>query len=382
MIDADQVIMEWQVLAYVIPVILGWELGVYFFYQFWKNRKAKLRMNRILLSFGCFTILMVTGALYVMINRLFFNGTDISLLKIGLFHVFLAPVMFMVFIDINESRTLMNVRLARIVTIASLLPIILLVTIGPQSIFFRFSIIITVLNAYFVIAYQIKMIRISMGKIHRRMIQLFIGEIFALSSLLFAANLVFLVIPGVQVISFFIGVILLITGFITMFWGTNDLPLFYEFDWKDNLHKLFIIDQKHGQFLFTRDFTHRLDLENNSASEEREQMRDDLFTGAIDGIETMISTITSSPNQRLSEIDQGDSMILLEYGNKFSSPIIYALIVKKNLSSLRHLLKRLQGQFEAFFTDILQDLDQLNQQGPESQFFGSFDIILKNLMNA
>ena len=110
-------------------------------------------------------------------------------------------------------------------------------------------------------------------------------------------------------------------------------------------------------------------------------MRDDLFSGAIDGIETMISTITSSTNRRVTEIDQGDSMILLEYGAKFPSPIIYALVVKKNLSSLRHLLKRLQGQFEAFFPEILRDLDQLSKQGPESQFFGSFDIIVNNLMN-
>ena len=374
--------MEWQVLAYVIPVVLGWELGVYFFYQFWKNRAAKLRMNRILLSFGCFTILTVTGALFVMINRLFFNGTDIQLLETGLFPVFLAPVMFMVFIDINESKTLMNVRLARIVTIASILPIILLVTIGPQSIFFRLSIIITVLNAYFVIAYQIKMIHVSMGKIRKRILELFIGEIFALSSLLFAANIVFSVILGLQLISFYIGVGLLITGFIIMFWATNDLPLFYEFDWKENLHKLFIIDQKHGQFLFTRDFVHNLDIKGSSASVEREQMRDDLFTGAIDGIETMISTITSSTNRRVTEIDQGDSMILLEYGDKYSSPLIYALVVKKNLSSLRNLLKRLQGQFEAFFPEILHDLDKLHAQGPESQFFSSFDIIVNSMMNA
>ena len=50
-IDVSQ---EMQFLTYLIPVILGNQLMVYFFYQYKKNFDTNLKLNRILLSYALF----------------------------------------------------------------------------------------------------------------------------------------------------------------------------------------------------------------------------------------------------------------------------------------------------------------------------------------
>lgn len=376
-ISEDQTLIEIQFLAYMIPVILGTELGVYFFYQYRKSHSTNLRLNRILLSYGSFTLFMVNGALFQVINRLFYESRNDVLASIGLVGIFLAPISFIAFITIKEFSIIINLKVARIVIAASVIPIILLFMLGLQNIVFRLSLTVTVLNAYFVITYQVKLIRVSMGIIKSRIMQIFIGEVLVLLALLSA-----LLFYGRASVSFFlVDVFLLSIGFLTMFWAVNDFPPFYEFDWKANLFKLFIIDEKHNQFLYARDFTRKLETKTSVEGKERDQMRDELFSGAIAGIENMISTITDSRSQKLSKIDQCDSFILLEYGQKFPTPITYALVVKKDLSSLRHFVMIIKEQFESFFTEILKQLDQISIQGKINRFFESFDIILNNLMN-
>jgi len=379
-VSQGEALVELQFLGYMIPVILGIELGVYFFYQFWKNRDTKLRLNRILLSYGSFTMLMVIGALFQVTNRLFFGSANDILAKIGFFAIFLAPIGFMIFIIIKESARLINLKLARAITLASVTPIILLFLLGMQNLLFRLSIIITGLNAFFVIAYQLKLIRVSMGAIHHRVIQIFVGELLALSSLIFAANVVFSFIPIPPETFFFIGIGLLSSGFLIMFWAANDFPPFYEFDWRANLQKLFIIDQKNSQFLYARDFSKKIDSATSSEAKERDKLRDDLFSGAIAGIENMLSTITDSSKQKLSEINQGDAFILLEYGGKAPNLITFALVVKKDLSSLRHFLQTVKNQFESFFAGILKNLDTLELTGNTSRLFETFDIVVNSMM--
>nr|MDO8119049.1 hypothetical protein [Candidatus Sigynarchaeota archaeon] len=63
MISQADVLVEAQLLFYIIPVIIGIELGIFFFMQYRRSKDASIKLNRILLSYGSFTLLMVLGAL-------------------------------------------------------------------------------------------------------------------------------------------------------------------------------------------------------------------------------------------------------------------------------------------------------------------------------
>ncbi|MBN2153440.1 MAG: hypothetical protein JW839_18440 [Candidatus Lokiarchaeota archaeon] len=381
MIAQDAPIVEIQFLAYTIPVILGVELGLYFFYQYRKSRWTKLPLNRILLSYGWFTLFMVNGAFFQVVNRLAFDAKNELFAQIGFTAIFLAPIGFMAFILIKESRKLINLKLAWVITLASFTPLVLLFLLGSKDKIFMASISITGLNAISVITYQVRMIRASMGDVRRRLVQLFTGEILALLALGFAFIVVFASNLGAPTEPFFFtGVSFLITGLLIMFYASNDFPPFYEFDWKSNLLKLFIIDPASNQFLYARDFSQEARPATTSDDAERDRLRDDLFSGAITGIESMLDTISTLSQQRLSEIDQGGSLILLEYSSEGLPPVTYALVVAKDLSSLRHFEKTIKAQFEAFFPGLLKNLDSVVKAGNPGRVFQSFDIVLNNML--
>jgi hypothetical protein len=382
MIPQYSPLVELQFLIYTIPVILGIELGFYFFFQYRKSRSTKLPLNRILLSYGWFAMFMVNGAFFQVVNRLIYNGANELYAQIGFSAIFLAPIGFMAFILIKESRKLINLKLAWVITIASFTPLVLLFLLGSKDRVFMASIGITALNAISVITYQVRMIRASMGLIHKRLFQLFVGEILALLALAFAFVVVFASNAGsIKETFYFIGVSFLITGLLVMFYASNDFPPFYEFDWKSKLLKLFVIDQANNQFLYTRDFSQKVTKPTQASGDaERDKLRDDLFSGAISGIETMLATISASSQQRLYEIDQGGSLILLEYSSQGLSPVTYALVVTKDLSSLRHFEKAIKAQFESFFSGLLKDLGRVVKAGNPERVFQSFDIVLNNLL--
>lgn len=69
---------ESQFLAYLIAVIIGIQLGFYFFYQFYKIQDVYLKLNRILLSLGSFILLIILGALSINVSRLFFTDSKLK----------------------------------------------------------------------------------------------------------------------------------------------------------------------------------------------------------------------------------------------------------------------------------------------------------------
>ncbi len=364
---------EIQFLLYLIPVILGVQLAMYFYWQHFRSRAAKLRLNRILFSFGTFTLMVIFAALCILIDRVFGlgGGGDTLLRSFGFTLGLLSPVGFMAFIAIPEFNKIINVKAARILVGLSALPIVILFTLGSKSPFFPPMILFTGLNAYYLIQFQVKLIRISLGSIRRKLRLVLIGELVALSSIPFALTVG---ISGVSSIStpFVIGICILTTGFLIMFVAANDFPPFLEFDWALNLRKLFIIDQNSNSILYAHNF------EKVIQSDDRAKSRDEMFSGGIAGIEKLIASVTGGERERITRIDQEDSIILLEYG-KVGISIIYALVVKKDLLSLRYFERRLKQQFESFFKNILTNLEGLNIGEGKDRLFLSFERIVNRL---
>jgi len=369
-------IIEIQFLYYYLAVILGVEVSIYAFYHFFKNKDANLKLNRILLSFGAFTLLCIFGAFFLVIIRLLEYAPDLEqfLSNLGFALVMFAPIGYGFFIAIEEYSKILNLRITRILMLLNVIPIIVVLIFSSNSLIFRITIALMVIDALNVVGIQIKLIKISRGEIKKRLIEFFTGEVSALTALIFAANVTFEFLPIPTLLSFFIGTSVLILGFIIIFISTFNFPPFYEFEWKENLMTFFIINEQMGSLLYNYDFI--LDGEKSALSVESTQY----FSGGLMGLESIISTITSSKDKRLKLIKHGDALILLSYSSAQSIPIIYALVVKKDLNSFRSVLETLKVQFESFYKEVLINFDKLNLKDNEGQLFRSFDVIIDNLL--
>ncbi|MFX0100032.1 MAG: hypothetical protein ACFFCS_10670 [Candidatus Hodarchaeota archaeon] len=265
----------------------------------------------------------------------------------------------------------MNLKLVKIEIIIAIIPILVVLLAGTGSPVFPFTIFLSVLSIYHALGSQIRIIQKSKGQIRFRATQMFIGELIALSALIFALNVTFGFLPIHQIVSYFIGVFDLTIGFLIMFIAANDFPPFYEFEWKMNLQNLFIINQVDNSILFSQSF---IKMEGD------EEYRKELISGGIMGIEDLITAITDTKDEKINKIKQEDSFILLEYASDFNIPLVFAFIVKKDLDSFRSILKTIKDQFESFFKHILEHYEDFNVGGNEEQVFSSFDIILDTIL--
>ena len=97
--------MLFQLSNIIIPFIFilaiaGYEISGYFLYQYYKYKKDKLHLNRILLSYSCFFGLGFTGILFRNINRYFLEDYLIKMVfhKVTNFLFLLAIWLFLFFI--------------------------------------------------------------------------------------------------------------------------------------------------------------------------------------------------------------------------------------------------------------------------------------------
>ena len=204
------------------------------------------------------------------------------------------------------------------------------------------------------------------------MVRIFLGDILIISSLFFVLEILTNLFQSEVIdVLFFIGISLLISGLLVASFGIYGFPAFYEFRWRENLLRLFIINRANNNAIYSLNFT------QVKSKHSREDFKK-LFSGGITGIDEMLSELTDTEGEKINKIKQADSLILLEYGSEITSKITYALVVKEDLKSNRYFLRSIKKQFESFYKEILAGLDQL--KGSEEALFGSFDIIIKNIM--
>jgi hypothetical protein len=219
------------------------------------------------------------------------------------------------------------------------------------------------------------------GEIKYRLNQVIIGTILSYFSLFFVLNLFNTLINSYMLdILRYLGVSILFIGFGLVISGIYNFPSFYEFQWKENLIKLFIVNQQKNSILYKKDFT---DISASLKDKGLDMVISDitaveqLFKGGIKGIDKILAEISYSRDKNLQEIKKGEVIVLLEYGSEKFSHILYALIVRNPLKSYRVFLTKIKNQFENFYKELL--IEDFGRKR-EEQLFKSFDIILKTLI--
>jgi hypothetical protein len=241
-----------------------------------------------------------------------------------------------------------------------------------QSPIFIISISLVVLNGLYIIRFQIILIQKSIGRIRKKIRFFFIGALISLVALIFATLVGLRVLPPLfNEIVYFIGVLILFIGFLIVYLSVYNFPPFYEFEWRENLIKLFIFNPNNYKTLYL------LDLVQDSHPTIYSEHRDKIFSKGISGIEKVITLITDSEIERINKIQRDEFLIIFEYGTA-PIPLIYVLIVKKDLISSKHLLKTIRTRFESFFKEILNNLDPTEED--QEKIFNSFNPIIKKIL--
>ncbi|MFX1571523.1 MAG: hypothetical protein ACFFB0_02160 [Promethearchaeota archaeon] len=381
MISQSIALKEFQFLFYLIPVTIGIELVIYFYYQYFKIRDVKLKLNRVLLAFGTFILFIVIGPLWIQISRNFLIEGSLTyevISRIGWAFAFFSTIGFSLFIIKKEFSQIININVVKFLIILNLIPLtVLIFTPSTRAPIFLISIIFVVLNGLNVIRFQIVLISKSVGKIKRKFLYFLLGALVSFPALGFAILVGIGILPPIiNEIVYFTGVAILLLGFIIIAFSVYEFPPFYEFEWRENLLKLFIINQRTVEYIYYYDFTNEnkvIDSNENSFQEARTK----LYSGGILGVERVITIITNTKEERINKIKQEDSVILLNYSSVIPY-LTYALIIRKDLLSLGHFLDSIKRQFEAFYREILLNLENL--EGDQKLLFKSFDLIIKGIL--
>lgn len=368
-------VQEIEFLLYLTAIILGFQLTVYFFYRYYKNRDKKLPLNRIILSYGFSYLLLISAVLILTINRFLISESLLKeiLYKLGYILIVFSSTAFLYFIIMKEFSRVINLNLLKFLTIISIIPVVIFIIfpISEIAIILPFA-GITIICSIYIIIFQIQLIKTTRGEIKQRNVKILLGNILNISSLFFILEIFTNQFQtGLIDILLFIGIILLISGLLIASFGVYGFPAFYEFRWRENLLRLFIINRINNTAIYSYDFPQ---VRDKGSHEDYKK----LFSGGITGIDNMLSDISNTKGEKIRKIKQADFLIYLEYGSDYASKITYSLVVKENLKSNRYFLRSIQYQFENFYKEILTGLDSL--KGSEEALFSSFDVILKEIL--
>ncbi len=363
-----------------ITVIIGFQLCAYYIHLYRKYREGKLSINKILLGKGVIIGLASTGYILQAINSFYIADTVISEIFIKLMYLtlLLSVFFYLVLISGVQFRSIFNPRFTKFMAIFSAIPLLFMYLYSLDSFEFRFTVVFNIIGAAYLVIFQLKIIQLSTPNIRRRLVTILTGEFLSIGAI-YSVGIILSLFPFdlFENIAQPIALVVNIAGILVAFLGLYDFPAFLEFDWKKNLLKLYIFDQDRQQRLYTFDFN-EINNHNGYKIVPQKKYEEELFSAGLTGIDNIFAAITKTKSEKIEYIQHGSSYIFLEYGDKPVSSITYALLVNKELLSVKFLLRKLKQRFQEFYKALLIKLDRI--EGHEKPLFSGFEIIIKEML--
>ncbi len=373
---------EIQFLSYILIVIIGIQVSLSFFYKYIKMKDVHLPLNRILLAFGSFIFFIIIGPLFIQISRLFIEDHLLNdiIYRLGWGLAFFSTIIPSLFIIRKDFSIVTNLNYAKILLILNFIPIIALFLLPSiKSPLFFTTIIFVVTNGLYIVHFIIILIKKSIGKIKKKFKLFFIGAMVSIPSLIFAALVGSGILPPIiRELIYFMGISELLIGFIIIYFSLVDFPPFYEFEWRSNLEKIFIINNDNKECFFYYDFKNiQINEIDISTAKNNIKEIEDILPGGIIGIEQIISTITKSDKEKIKIIRRKNSIFCIDQSEKFPN-LTYILIVKKELVSIYHFLNLIKKQFEEIYKEILLNAENLKED--KYTLLSNFSSVINNLL--
>ncbi|MFX1340886.1 MAG: hypothetical protein ACFFDK_19910 [Promethearchaeota archaeon] len=353
-------------------IIIGYQLSAYFILQYQRYRKESLSYNKTLRIFGLTTGIVITAYAFQAVREFYIIGQYLNelLIRISITIMLIGISYFLFSISSKPFSEIVNPIPIKIILVYIILTLLILPFINIISFEFLFLVSIAFLSSFYVIYFLMKLIKLSTGNVKKSLILFTIGLFFALSGIIVYNP--FLHNHPETISNHLFSILMILTGISIDFIGIYNFPAFLEFHWKDNLQKLYIFEKEKFRILYSLNFM-TLEGSTNSPIEVNSQITkssEELFPRGIIGIEQITTHILNSKEEKIKKIKQGDSFILLEYGDPPLSNITYGLLVKKDMYSLRYFLKEIKKKFQSKYKYLLSNLELV--EGNEEKFFLNF----------
>jgi hypothetical protein len=315
-----------------ILVVIFMELGVYFFYKYWKNKKdaipsvVELDWAILFGAFGVAYLFYIIGDFFVL------EGNYDTFIFVGYLSLLIGYTLLLYHLESTGTFktkylfTLLSAGLSIVIILVFLFSPSLLQTISSSFMILAF---VAIALYFFTIIKRIwKFYKFRSIGLLSGIILWLLGyagnsdvaiDLFGSLAIRAAADIV--TISGIVLLAVFV----------------NSIPSLAEIGWHEKI-KYIILTTQSGMSLYTENF------------QERKEIDDLSISGAIWGIQVFLQNILSE-DANLKVISRGSDVVLREEGKN----IIGLLVVEQELEILKYILKQLVQRFEEYYSDILED---------------------------
>ncbi len=138
-----------------------------------------------------------------------------------------------------------------------------------------------------------------------------------------------------------IGTLLELGAIIAIFYIFSSLPPFYEFDWKEKLTELYLID-KAGVCLFHKNFIDKIEFDEEH-----------LISSALASINIILEELTQNRKDGFSVINK-EGTVLIIYAGEYVNAVIFS---KEELHFINKYLKKFVDRVESIYHNVLKSWD-------------------------
>ena len=254
----------------------------------------------------------------------------------------------------------------RYVFSACLTILIIIVPFAYQTILFYP--LLNGLNMVFFITpllYTIFFVRKAYGDIRRKLIIVICGFLLLGLGLIFTLYSIYIHIEPLELYPYliFTSRLIAVLGMALIFVGFYGYSFSFEFQWRESLVSLIIVDKSSNLCLYHKQFL------------ESKQKSEDLFAEGIPSIVEVIKNFTDSL-QEVDVINMGNRLLLLEHGKR----IIAAFLVTKNLRQIRYVLKQICTKFEIVFWDYLIQYESYSIMTPQPEIVKPAELLIRSIL--
>ncbi len=368
--------------AMIFSIILDFQLAIYFLYLYYKHRKDQIGLNKFLLAFSNLFGIGATSYLFLVIGSFYLNEGYLTELFIRIGVALLQGGILAVLLNMLSKpfHTLINLRVVKIISVFSGVSIIYLLFFYVKPIGLMPSILIGFIGGAYFLYFQTKLVKLTSGTVHSRLFITLIGENIFLIGMFFGSVLPNMPISlDLSAIFYLIGSYVVNIGLMVIFYGTFKFPGVLEFNWKNNLLKLYVIDSRNLFELYSYDFNKIKNLAGEPESQFHNEVKNSINSIGVVGISDVFDEITKTYQNRVKTIKYGKFNILLEYEEDPYSQFLFVLFVDKNMKSLQLFLKKVKNQFLISYKSLLANYDMVDRF--RGTIFSNFDLVLQKILD-
>lgn len=368
--------------AMIFSIILDYQLAIYFLYLYNKHRKEKIGLNKFLFAFSNIFGFGATSYFFLVIGSFYIQDIQIAelFIRIGVSILQFGILAVLMNLLSKPFLILINSNLVRVISIISGIGVIYTLFFYVNLFGIFPSILIGLIGGGYFLYFQTKLVKLTSGTVHSRLLMTLIGEIIFLVGMFLGSGLPKLpMLFELKDILYLIGSYTVNLGLIIIFYGNFKFPGVLEFNWQNNLLKLYIVDARNLFELYSYDFSKNRYFDNESEPLNNTQENGTFNSIGIAGISDVFDEITKTYQNRIKTIKYGDFSILLEYEEDPKSQLLFVLFVDKNMKSLQLFLNKVKNQFLTSYEGLLSNYDIVEKF--RGTVFSGFDLVLQQILD-